>query len=127
MQPADKARRQLVEAARRYLELTEGPVFGPVTVLVASGRVAVVSGEPADTGAPDPSRLPRLQRAIYDTLAGGPLSSRSLARRVKRRFNSYFRGVLSRMVKAGLIRRVADGYVRQEHGRTADSQPDKNG
>jgi len=110
---SDDARRELLAAAARVLEVTEGRAPGPFTVIIASGRAFTIPSEPP-SGPTDPAQFSTLQRALYNALAGGPLSARTLARLVRRRYNSHFRKVLSQLVKAGLIHRVVKGYARSQ-------------
>ena len=118
VQPADKARRDLLAAARRLLELAEGPPVGPLTVLVVCGRVALVSrDQPAPTPLPMsspilPEGLPPLQHDILVVLSSEPVSTQRLANLANRRLNSKFREALAALVEAGLVRHTRKGYFR---------------
>jgi hypothetical protein len=113
----DQARRDLLAAARAYLELTAGPSIGPLTVLVACGPVATASAEscsapPSAASAPSvPPGLPPVQRALLPVLTSEPEPARRVARRAGRPYNSYLRSALAVLVERGLARRTRRGYL----------------
>ena len=101
---AAEARDALLDAAAAYVRVAADAV-----VLVTRGPVEVIrSGPPA---------APAEGVSVYDAsllaaLTDNAMSARRLARTAGRRFNSYFRERLSRLVEEGRIRRTRRGFAR---------------
>ena len=67
-----------------------------------------------------PRRLTPLEEAILDACAAAPrdrpMKAEAIARKVGRDCNSYFRGLLTRLVECGRLRRPPEGggYLKNE-------------
>jgi len=82
-----------------------------LTIIVAPADAAVVITSPLPPPLV-PSQLRGLRKLIWDALGRGPLASRTIARQIHRTWNSHFRKVLASMRRDGLVKRVAQRYVR---------------
>lgn len=105
---AEAARQALLDAAERFVGFRRDAF-----VIVAAGPMDVIV---AGTPAAPPEGVSDYDAAILGALTDVPQSSRRLARAAGRRFNSYFRERLSRLVDEGRIRRTARGLSRPPGG-----------
>jgi hypothetical protein len=116
----EEARRGLLRFGRELLKLHHGPEGGrsPITIVVCghSGSVLLVSTEtpvePSPLPPPPLADLTPLQRDILASLDRRPLSSKVLASRAGRVYNSSFRTALTNIVELGHVRRTRAGYTR---------------
>ena len=113
MPSADDARRDLLNAARRLLTLTEGEAPGPFTVVISHGAaLAVPSGNAESSNGTYPPQLPRQQLDIWRALTAQAVPARRLARLAGRKYNSSFRAALASLVEGGHARHTRKGYSR---------------
>ncbi len=100
----EAAREELINAAERYCSF-----FRNAAVIVAENAVdVVVSGTPAAPA----EGVSAFEQAILAAMTDIPVSSRRLAARAGRTYNSYFRERLAELVEAGRVRRTRRGYSR---------------
>lgn len=93
----------MIDAAERFVALRPG------AVVILARDVEVI--RPTPPAAPHEG-VSAYDAAILDALTENPLSPKRLARASGRRFNSYFRERLGKLVDVGLARRTRRGYAR---------------
>jgi hypothetical protein len=118
----EEARRGLLRFGRELLKLHHGPdgARSPITVIVCGvgvGPLVVSTETPAESSPLPPppplaADLSPLQRDILAAVGPRPLTSKILATRAGRVYNSSFRTSLAQLVEMGHIRRTRSGYTR---------------